>query len=85
MTNRMETPPVASSGLCSKCVREGSGVQDGPVDFTEPMEDTPLGSSGGHLRSPPMENEVPLLVRVCGVSERVIESLIVFPIVENHF
>ena len=52
MTDRMETPPVASSGPCSECVEGGSGVQDGPVDFSEPMEATPLGSGRGHLRSP---------------------------------
>ena len=75
MINRMETPPVASSGPCSECVREGSGVQDGPVDFTEPMEDTPSGSGGGYLRSPPMENEVLLPIRVRGASEKVTELL----------
>ena len=72
MTDRMETPPVASSGPCSECVEGGSGVQDGSVDFSEPMEATPSGSGRGY---PPLENEVPLLVRVCGASEKVIESL----------
>ena len=75
MPNRMGTPPVASSGPCSECVREGLGIQDGPIDFTEPMEDTPSGSGGGYLRSPPMENEVLLPVRVRGASEMVIKSL----------
>ena len=68
-------PPVVSSGPCSECIEEGSGVQDGPIDSTEPMEDTPKGSGGGYLRSPPTENEVLLPVRVCGASERVTESL----------
>ena len=71
----METPPVVSSGPCSECVGEGLGVQDGPIDFTEPMEDTPSGSGGGYLRSPPMENEVPLPVRVCGAGELLLSLL----------
>ena len=71
----METPPVASSGPCSECIGEGPEGQDGPIDFTGPMEDMPKGSSGGYLRSPPMENEVLLPVRVCGASEKVTKSL----------
>ena len=40
----MKTLPIVSSGPCSECVREDLEVQDGLINFTKPMEDTPAGS-----------------------------------------